>query len=80
MGDMVVLIYTGSSDSEGTLGGLVEAGRRFPDHLTTCASGEPCYARTIRYAQNTYRIRHMRDVHYKAPRATDVYSCIGDQL
>ena len=28
-----ILIYTGSSDSEGTLGGLVEAGRRFPDHL-----------------------------------------------
>ena len=28
-----VLIYTGSSDSEGTLGGLVEAGRRFPEHL-----------------------------------------------
>ncbi len=28
-----ILIYTGSSDSEGTLGGLVEAGRRFADHL-----------------------------------------------
>ena len=28
-----ILIYTGSSDSEGTLGGLVETGRRFPDHL-----------------------------------------------
>ena len=28
-----ILIYTGSSDSEGTLGGLVEAGRRFPEHL-----------------------------------------------
>ena len=28
-----ILIYTGSSDSEGTLGGLVEAGRRFSDHL-----------------------------------------------
>jgi len=28
-----VLIYTGSSDAEGTLGGLVEAGRRISHHL-----------------------------------------------
>ena len=28
-----ILIYTGSSDAEGTLGGLVEAGRRFGAHL-----------------------------------------------
>ncbi len=28
-----ILIYTGSSDSEGTLGGLVETGRRFGPHL-----------------------------------------------
>ena len=28
-----ILIYTGSSDSEGTLGGLIEAGRRLKDHL-----------------------------------------------
>ena len=28
-----ILIYTGSADSEGTLGGLVEAGRRFAEHL-----------------------------------------------
>ena len=28
-----ILIYTGSSDSEGTLGGLVETGRRLKDHL-----------------------------------------------
>ena len=28
-----ILIYTGSSDSEGTLGGLIETGRRFADHL-----------------------------------------------
>ena len=28
-----ILIYTGSSDSEGTLGGLVETGRRFGTHL-----------------------------------------------
>ena len=28
-----ILIYTGSSDSEGTLGGLVEAGRRLEAHL-----------------------------------------------
>ncbi len=28
-----ILIYTGSSDSEGTLGGLIEAGRRLPRHI-----------------------------------------------
>lgn len=28
-----ILIYTGSADSEGTLGGLVEAGRRIGNHL-----------------------------------------------
>ena len=28
-----ILIYTGSSDSEGTLGGLVETGRRLGGHL-----------------------------------------------
>ncbi len=28
-----ILIYTGSSDSEGTLGGLVQAGRRLTQHL-----------------------------------------------
>ena len=28
-----ILIYTGSSDAEGTLGGLVETGRRFSAHL-----------------------------------------------
>lgn len=28
-----ILIYTGTADSEGTLGGLVEAGCRFTDHL-----------------------------------------------
>ena len=28
-----ILIYTGSSDSEGTLGGLIESGRRFAGHL-----------------------------------------------
>ena len=28
-----ILVYTGSSDSEGTLGGLVETGRRFAVHL-----------------------------------------------
>ena len=32
-----ILIYTGSSDAEGTLGGLVEAGRRFGAHLHRAA-------------------------------------------
>lgn len=38
-----ILIYTGSSDSDGTLGGLVEAGRRFLDHLRAAVrSNELC--------------------------------------
>ena len=32
-GSYGILIYTGSSDAEGTLGGLIEAGRRIKDHL-----------------------------------------------
>ena len=28
-----VLLYTASSDAEGTLGGLVEAGRRIHEHI-----------------------------------------------
>lgn len=28
-----ILVHTGTSDAEGTLGGLVEAGRRVGDHL-----------------------------------------------
>ncbi len=32
-GQYGVLIYTGSSDAEGTLGGLVEAGRRIKSHI-----------------------------------------------
>ena len=34
-----ILIYTGSSDSDGTLGGLVEAGRRFTEHLRNACKG-----------------------------------------
>ena len=38
-----ILIYTGSSDSDGTLGGLVEAGRRFNEHLRrACEENELC--------------------------------------
>ena len=38
-----ILIYTGSPDSDGTLGGLVEAGRRFLDHLRDAVrSNELC--------------------------------------
>ena len=33
-GQYGILIYTGSSDAEGTLGGLVEAGRRIKEHLS----------------------------------------------
>ena len=42
-GDYGILIYTGSSDSEGTLGGLVEAGRCFDSHLRRAlAHGRLC--------------------------------------
>ena len=34
-----ILIYTGASDSDGTLGGLVEAGRRFAQHLRSACEG-----------------------------------------
>ena len=34
-----ILIYTGSSDSEGTLGGLVETGRRLGAHLRRAVDG-----------------------------------------
>ena len=38
-----ILIYTGSSDSDGTLGGLVEAGRRFTEHLrNACEENSLC--------------------------------------
>ena len=34
-----ILIYTASADSDGTLGGLVEAGRRFMEHLRRALDG-----------------------------------------
>ena len=38
-----ILIYTGSPDAEGTLGGLVEAGRSIRDHLDAALNaGELC--------------------------------------
>jgi len=38
-----VLIYTGSSDAEGTLGGLIEVGRRIHEHIETALEmGELC--------------------------------------
>ncbi len=38
-----VLLYTGSSDSEGTLGGLVQVGRRIHDHVRNALEmGELC--------------------------------------
>lgn len=35
-----VLLYTGTSDAEGTLGGLVEVGRRIHDHIRTALASE----------------------------------------
>ena len=38
-----VLLYTGSSDAEGTLGGLVQVGRRIHDHVRNALEmGELC--------------------------------------
>jgi Domain of unknown function (DUF1998) len=38
-----ILLYTGSPDAEGTLGGLVESGRRVADHLTAALdAGKLC--------------------------------------
>jgi hypothetical protein len=38
-----VLLYTATSDAEGTLGGLVEAGRRIQEHIRTALEmGELC--------------------------------------
>ncbi len=48
-----LLLYTGSSDAEGTLGGLVQQGRHFEDHLTyalrmsTLCSNDPICAQHV---------------------------------
>ena len=45
-----VLLYTATSDAEGTLGGLVEAGRRIQEHIRAAlemsqlCSNDPVYA------------------------------------
>lgn len=57
-----ILLFTGSSDAEGTMGGLVEAGRQIADHLKTalelgglcsndpvCAHHEPPNAHECRF-------------------------------
>ena len=49
-GEYAILIYTGSSDSEGTLGGLVLAGRDLKRHFIRALDGAR-YARTIRCAR-----------------------------
>jgi hypothetical protein len=38
-----ILLYTGTSDSEGTLGGLIQVGRRIHEHIRTALElGELC--------------------------------------
>ena len=38
-----VLLYTGTSDAEGTLGGLIQVGRRIHDHISNALEmGELC--------------------------------------
>ena len=75
-----ILIYTGSSDSEGTLGGLVETGRRFADHLRRalrdnllCSTGRssrrPSARRTPRSSKSAASIRE-RHANGAAPRIT----------
>ena len=59
-----ILIYTGSSDSEGTLGGLVEAGRRLVQHLRAAltsnqlCSNDPVCAEHVPDSQYEGRLLH----------------------
>ena len=55
-----ILIYTGSPDSDGTLGGLVEAGRRFTEHLSNaCKNSLMC-------SNDPVCGEHKPDDHYEA--------------
>ena len=59
-----ILIHTGSSDAEGTLGGLVEAGRRMARHFETAAelaelcSYDPVCAAHLPHDPNERRFLH----------------------
>ena len=55
-----ILIYTGSSDSDGTLGGLVEAGRRFAGHL------RDAYKENLLCSNDPVCAEHKPDTFYEA--------------
>jgi len=57
-----ILLYTGTSDAEGTLGGLVQAGRRIPQYLRLalelgrlCANDPVCAQRSPDSPHNDQR-------------------------
>jgi hypothetical protein len=59
-----ILLYTGTSDSEGTLGGLVEVGRNFEEHLRAAlemgglCSNDPVCAQHRSHDRHTERFLH----------------------
>ena len=58
-GEFGILVYTGSADSDGTLGGLVEAGRRFTNHLVSaCKENMLC-------SNDPVCSEHQPDDHYE---------------
>lgn len=55
-----ILIYTGSSDAEGTLGGLVEAGRRISEFLAAALDGGKLCSNDPVCAEHNPDNEHMR--------------------
>ena len=64
-----ILLYTGSSDAEGTLGGLVQQARHLEAHLAQALRWRRS-ARTTRSAPSTRRARASSNAGSTAPRAT----------
>ena len=58
-----VLLYTGTTDAEGTLGGLIQVGRRLHDHVRTALEmGELCSNDPVcsqHYPQNPHESRFL---------------------
>jgi hypothetical protein len=59
-----ILLYTGTTDAEGTLGGLVEVGRRIQEHVETAleigrlCSNDPVCAQHDPQNEHEYRFLH----------------------
>jgi hypothetical protein len=59
-----ILLYTGSSDSEGTMGGLVEVGRRLGQHLVTALEmGKLCSNDPVCAQHDPYHTHEGRFLH-----------------